>query len=97
MSKAAAACKLGSQAGFTEVFHHDHNNVHNKIKVHKGVDIAGEREEPSLIVSVANEALPTHYCCTLLSIQQADRVMGEVLTLKIYYICYWRHSSTTLT
>ena len=46
--------------------------MHNKIKVHKGVDIAGEREEPSLIVSVANEALPTHYCCTLLSIQQAD-------------------------
>jgi hypothetical protein len=37
-------CKHGSQAGFTEVFHHDHNNVHNKIKVHKGVDIAGERE-----------------------------------------------------
>ena len=49
-------------ASFGKVFHHDHNNVHNKIKVHKGVDIAGEREEPSLIVSVANEALPTHYC-----------------------------------
>ena len=77
MSK-AAACKHGSQAGFTEVFHHDHNNVHNKIKVHKGVDIAGEREreEPSLIVFVANEALPTHYCRTLLSIQQADSVHG---------------------
>ena len=31
-------------ASFGKVFHHDHNNVHNKIKVHKGVDIAGERE-----------------------------------------------------
>ena len=34
----------------------DHNNVHNKIKVHKGVYIEQERERASLIVSATNEA-----------------------------------------
>ena len=32
-----------------KALNNNNNNVHNKIKVHKGVDIA--REEPSLIVS----------------------------------------------
>ena len=43
-------------ASFGKVFHHDHNNVHNKIKEHKGVYIEQERERASLIVSATNEA-----------------------------------------
>ena len=35
-------------ASFGKVFHHDHNNVHNKIKVHKGVYIESSMREERL-------------------------------------------------
>ena len=57
-----------------------HNNVHNEIKVHKGVDIA--REAPRLIVSATNEPLAS------IIVVQTYYTLGWPLIFCLFSFCW---------